>query len=152
MTDQRVVRKSLGGQDDLLFGEGQEVQTRAGGSYNIQKIRLTYPVNSLTELNALDPEQFPKATLYENNVMSEYQYNPSTEVYDQISSVKVLSSTTLTDGQTTVDAINAYGDISVTGPDVNGGSLVFTTDYTITDSDTIELAESYPAGTILQVR
>jgi len=150
MADQRVVRKSLGGQDDLLFGEGQETQTRAGGSYNIQKIRLVYPVNSLEELNALDPTQFPKATLYENGSMTEYVYNPSTEVYDQVSNI--LSSTILADGKTTVSSINAYGDISVTGPNVSGSNLILATDYVITDSNTIELAESYPAGTILQVR
>jgi hypothetical protein len=152
MADQRVVRKNLAGQDDLLFGEGQVAQTRAGGNYNIQKIRLAYPVNSTAELNALDPELFPKASLYENNTITEYLYNPSTLVYEQVSSVKVLSSTSLTDGQTTVNSINANGDISVTGANVNGQNLVLTTDYSITDSDTIELTESYPAGTVLQVR
>lgn len=82
MADQRVVRKSLAGQDDLLFGEGQETQTRAGGTYNIQKNRVIYPVNSLEELNALDGEKFPKAQLYENDLVTSYLYNPSTEVYE----------------------------------------------------------------------
>jgi hypothetical protein len=84
MADQRVVRKSLAGQDDLLFGEGQEAQVRAGGNYNIQKNRVIYPVNSLAELNALDPEKFPKAQLYENDLVTSYLYNPSTEQYERI--------------------------------------------------------------------
>ena len=83
MADQRVVRKNLAGQEDLLFGEGQVAQTRAGGAYNITKNRVIYPVNSIEELNVLDPEKFPKAQLYDGNLVTSYLYNPSTELYEQ---------------------------------------------------------------------
>ena len=82
MANQRVVYKSLAGQDDLLFGEGQEVQTRAGGTYNIEKNRVIYPVNSLAELAVLDPEQFPKARLYSGDSVTEYLFNSTTEAYE----------------------------------------------------------------------
>jgi len=85
MADQRVVRKNLAGQEDILFGEDQVAQTRAGGNYNLTKLRNIYPVNSPVELDTLDGEKFPKARLYDTVLGAiDYLFNPSTEVYDLV--------------------------------------------------------------------
>lgn len=76
-TSQRVVRKSLGGEEDLLFGEGTVTQTRNNQDYTITKVRNARPVNSLEELNALDPLQFPKARLYQDDTVIDYSYDGS---------------------------------------------------------------------------
>lgn len=70
----RVISKNLAAQEDLLFGEGLQSQKRAGGNYVVSKIRAIYPVNSLEELNSLDPDKFPKARLYTDNGVEDYVY------------------------------------------------------------------------------
>tara|TARA_R110002012_G_scaffold312664_1_gene523603 strand:- start:133 stop:483 length:351 start_codon:yes stop_codon:yes gene_type:complete len=74
----RVITKSLATQQDLLFGEGLQEQKRADGSFVLDKIRLVYPVNSVTELGGLDPEQFPKVRVYESNTVTDYMYKNDT--------------------------------------------------------------------------
>lgn len=76
MTDvQRTVTKVLATQQDLLFGEGQVQQTRSGGVYVVDKIRGFYPCNSQAELDALDPEKFPKAALVTDTGVQFFKHN-----------------------------------------------------------------------------
>lgn len=59
---------------------------------------------------------------------------------------------TLTSGQTIVTFTNTirYGSFYLSGPDTDNGRLVGGTDYTLnTETKTVTLAESYPAGTKL---
>ena len=63
----RTIYKALAGDEDLALGEGTVSQQRAGGSYDITKVRRIQPVNSLEELNALDTERYVKAALYLGN-------------------------------------------------------------------------------------
>ena len=89
MTDvQRTVTKVLGTQQDLLFGEGQVQQQRAGGLYTVDKIRGFYPCNSLAELNALDTEKFPKAALVVGSSITFYAHNGTS--YEVVSGSPVL--------------------------------------------------------------
>lgn len=74
MTDQRTVKKSLIGQEDILYGEGSATQSRAGNNYTINKVRNIQPINSIAERDALDTEKFTKVRLYENNSVTDYQY------------------------------------------------------------------------------
>ena len=58
----------------------------------------------------------------------------------------------LLDGQTTV-VFSIYqttaASFNLNGPDVDNGRMVVGTDYSITDATTIELSQSYPAGTVV---
>lgn len=75
MSNLRTVKKSLIGQEDILYGEGTVVQSRAQGNYNINKVRSIYPVNSLAELNDLDTDKFTKARLYNaDGTYVDYEY------------------------------------------------------------------------------
>lgn len=101
----RVITKSLAAQQDLLFGEGLQEQKRAGGNFVVDKIRTIYPVNSLDELNALDPEQFPKARLYTEDGTVDYVYSEGeyVAVSDsaltlQVTEAKTAAGTILSDG------------------------------------------------------
>lgn len=76
----RIVNKSLAAQQDLLFGELQVEQKRANGVYTVDGVRLIYPVNSLAELQELDPVQFPKARLYEGDSYTDYVWSGSAYV------------------------------------------------------------------------
>jgi hypothetical protein len=81
MADQRVVRKSLGGQNDLVFGRRKVVQTRAGGTYNIDAVTLVLPIDDVLDLASLDPVSFPEVVLYEGATLTFYKYDASLEVY-----------------------------------------------------------------------
>lgn len=72
---QRTITKVLGGQEDLLFGEGTVQQARSGGLYEISKIRGFYPCNSQEELDDLDPVLFPKALLVSDNSYKLYKWD-----------------------------------------------------------------------------
>jgi hypothetical protein len=67
MTNTRVVSKNLAGEEDLLYGEGQVVQSRNGGNFNITQIRTIYPANSLAERDALDTDRFKKCAVYDGS-------------------------------------------------------------------------------------
>ena len=82
MTTQRIVRKNLAGEEDLLLGEGTVVQTRNNADYTITKNRMIRPVNSITELNALDPDKFKKAALYEDSTVTFYAYNAGSGLWE----------------------------------------------------------------------
>lgn len=60
---QRIVKKSLAGRQDILFGNGQVTQTRAGGSYPINKVSMLWACTSHAELLTLDTTQFTQATV-----------------------------------------------------------------------------------------
>ena len=62
-TQSRVVRKSLACEEDILFGKGQVTQSRNGQDYDLQKVTIAKPVESLAELAALDTTQFLYATV-----------------------------------------------------------------------------------------
>lgn len=100
-----LVTKVLAAQEDLLFGEGSAAQTRAGESVVVSKIRGFYPVNDLSELNALDHDKFPKACLVSGALISFYKYNGA--VYEQL--------VILPKGETTVAALTSA---SVVGKEV----------------------------------
>lgn len=85
----RVISKNLAAQEDLLFGEGLQSQKRAGGNYVVSKIRAIYPVNSLEELNSLDPDKFPKARLYTDNGVEDYIYTNGQYIRVTDSSLKL---------------------------------------------------------------
>ncbi len=82
MANQQRIHKSLAGQEDILYGEGEVSQERSGGTYPISKVRSIYPVNSLAELEALDSDKFPKAALYEDDGITYYVYNTDTSQYE----------------------------------------------------------------------
>lgn len=60
---QRIVKKSLAGRQDILFGNGQVTQTRAGGSYPINKVSMVWACMSHAELLTIDTAQFTQATV-----------------------------------------------------------------------------------------
>jgi hypothetical protein len=63
-----------------------------------------------------------------------------------------VESVTLTDGQTVVPFVNAVAVASfvITGPDADNGRLLETVDFSIDSvNNTVILAQSYPAGTII---
>lgn len=127
---QRVVRKSLAGEEDLLFGEGQVTQSRNGSDYTITKVRNARPVNSLAELDALDPLQFPKARLYTLNTLREY-------VHDGVSYTQVGLRTIQFD--TVADMIAA--------PDLVIGDRIEVLSYTATNNSGLLWFEIVAAAT-----
>lgn len=63
MTANRVISKSSAGRQDILFGNGQVTQTRAGGSYPINKVSMVWACAAHAELLTLDTTQFTQATV-----------------------------------------------------------------------------------------
>jgi len=84
MTTQRIVKKNLAGQEDILYGEDTVVQGRAGGNFVITKVRNIQPVNSIAELDALDVSKFVKARLYSNNGTPPIDYEYIVDKWVQI--------------------------------------------------------------------
>jgi hypothetical protein len=82
MTTSRVIRKNLAGEEDIAYGEGSVTQARNGNNYEITKVRTIRPVNSIAELNALDPAEFLKAALFEAGVVTIYAYNSGTGLWE----------------------------------------------------------------------
>ncbi len=69
-----VVEKNLITQQDIAFGENTFTQVRGGGTFSVDEVRSIYPVNSLDELNTLDPIKFPKAVLFTSTYFVFYRY------------------------------------------------------------------------------
>ncbi|UOF80175.1 hypothetical protein [Caudoviricetes sp.] len=69
------VIKSLITQQDIAYGEDTVVQTRGDLDLTLDKVRTIQPVNSLTELNALDTTKFKKAALFLNGEVTSYSWN-----------------------------------------------------------------------------
>ena len=72
---QRVVEKSLAGRQDILFGKGQVTQTRAGGSYPINKVSVAWACATFEELLTLDTNQFEEATVNYNGAVTHWGWN-----------------------------------------------------------------------------
>lgn len=60
---ERISKKSLAGRQDILFGNGQVSQVRAGGLYPIDKVSMVWACTSHAELLSLDTSQFTQATV-----------------------------------------------------------------------------------------
>ena len=75
MTANRVISKSLAGRQDILFGNGQVTQTRAGGSYHISKVSMVWACATHAELLTLDTAQFTQATVNCQGVISNWGWN-----------------------------------------------------------------------------
>ncbi len=69
-----VVEKNLITQQDIAYGENSFTQVRGGGTFPVDQVRCIYPVNSLAELNSLDPVKFPKVILFTGNNFYLYTY------------------------------------------------------------------------------
>lgn len=69
-----VVKKSLAGVEDLLFGSGTETQQRANGSYPITRLRYEWPCGSIQELLGLDTTKFVYATLIAGGSTHDLEY------------------------------------------------------------------------------
>jgi len=84
MTAQRTVKKSLIGQEDILYGESSVTQSRAGNNYTINEVRNIYPVNSLAERDALDTAKFTKCTHYKADGTQPIDYEYIGGVWTQL--------------------------------------------------------------------
>lgn len=59
-----IVKKVRGGVQDLLLGKGTVQQERAGGVYNVDRLDISVPVDSIEELQALDVANYTRARVY----------------------------------------------------------------------------------------
>lgn len=64
MAQQRVVRKSKAGVQDLVLGKGKVTQSRGGNEYLIDMLDHHVAVDSVAEIAALDVDDFTRARLY----------------------------------------------------------------------------------------
>lgn len=75
MVDIKNITKALAVQEDIAIGETTVSQVRGGVTYaSLTPFRFFYPVNSLAELNALDPTKYLKACLFVNSEYTLYSY------------------------------------------------------------------------------
>jgi hypothetical protein len=81
----RTIKKNLAGEEDILWGDDTEIQTRNDAPYTITKVRAIKPVHSLTELNALDTAKFTKAALFDgsNDTVTMYQYDANSGLWEK---------------------------------------------------------------------
>lgn len=70
MSSGLVIRKSLIGKQDVLFGRRTQTQTRAKGVYEIGGVVLVYPVNSVNELKNLNPEEYDTAFIVGESILA----------------------------------------------------------------------------------
>lgn len=69
------IKKELIVQEDIDFGENTVDQTRQDTQYeNLAQVNNLYTINSIEELQYVDPLKFPKVVLFENGIASFYQY------------------------------------------------------------------------------
>ncbi len=64
----RVITKQLGGEEDLLLGEGAVAQERTSGTQVMTSINLAKWVTNAAALTALDATKFVRARLGDNNI------------------------------------------------------------------------------------
>jgi len=127
----RVVKKNLAGQEDILYGEGTSSQTRNGGTYLMNKVRSIYPVNSVAERDALDTAKFTKCRLY-------FAAARPAEDYEWNGSVWVLL------GSTGPNVVKVISDTSYTLLDDDIGKILqFTSNSAITITMPIGLVVGY---------
>lgn len=101
MTANRVISKSLAGRQDILFGHGQVTQTRAGGSYPINKVSMVWACATHAELLTLDTTQFTQATVNYQGAITHWGWTGS-HWYCQETDLTLIGS--FTDGFTTYAA------------------------------------------------
>ncbi len=123
-----VVKKSLITQQDIAFGEDTITQQRGAGTFELDKVRSFYPVNSLVELYALDTNKFKKAILIANSSYLVYAYLETgwTVLYSEASR-KTVVETLLDLRQIKPDYLHQHFDLlghTVSG--IGGGTLYYT--------------------------
>ena len=64
-SQQRVVRKQLGVEEDLLYGEGEATQIRNGVEHTVNRVRSIRPVFSIAERDNLDTAKFRRCALFD---------------------------------------------------------------------------------------
>lgn len=136
----RTVTKALAAEEDILFGEGTAQQTRAGKSYTVNKFRNARPVNSLSELNELDFNKFPKAILVENGTIKFYQYNGA--IYEELVPISktsvetsVVSNISAIGKQTIIFSVGSAQTITTISNGITGQELTL---VSTTNNTTIE--------------
>lgn len=78
MADQRVVIKSLAGEEDMLFGRSPVNQSRAGATYPITPLSIIKVVTSVAAMDDLEPTEFPLVAVIDGLDFTLYEYiNPS---------------------------------------------------------------------------
>ena len=73
-----TIQKQLAAVEDLLWGKGTTVQSRAGGEYPVTKIRIILPIDDLADLAEIDSAKFPEVYYTTTGVV--YKYNGSAYV------------------------------------------------------------------------
>jgi len=91
MTGAKTVEKNLITQEDIDIGESTTNQTRGGGSYPLNQVRLVAIVNSLVELNALNTLKYKKAILFTNSVITLYYFSTVWRVATTLCKTKVTA-------------------------------------------------------------
>lgn len=154
----RNITKSLITIQDIAQGVGAVSQTRGGSVLALDAVDVPYAVATVAEMVALDISLYTRCRVYSDTLTYvDYIYDPLdvTGIAPAIGAGTWRSTTTggaktvLSAGQTTVTPVGAYGKLEISGPDADSGTLVIGVDYTITDDTTVELTDSYPAGTYL---
>lgn len=74
---ERIIKKSLAGRQDILFGNGQVSQVRAGGLYPINKVSMVWACISHAELLSLDTSQFTQATVSHQGAVTHWGWTGS---------------------------------------------------------------------------
>lgn len=71
------VTKVLAGLEDLLVGRGPIAQVRGNETVTVNRIDIALAVNSTAEMQALDPNKYPRARVYASNTnVQEFIYDP----------------------------------------------------------------------------
>jgi hypothetical protein len=122
----------------------QPLTTNSGGGFSY---------NSSPVLIRVDP---PYSMKVMNSKGQQEYYWPSINPTGGAPSVGVTitETQTLSDGQTTVtlaNQLNGYINVRVNGDFIDDSTLVIDVDYTQTSSTSLELENSYPAGTLITV-
>jgi len=78
MANQRVVRKSKAGVQDLILGKGQVTQQRGENEYQIDRLDVPVAVDSIAEMTALDTDDYTRARVYSDaTTFVDYIYDGS---------------------------------------------------------------------------
>lgn len=70
----REVKKVLGALEDLLIGKGNATQERQGEKVTVTKIHLLAMVDSVADLDHLDPLKYPRALVQDAYSYRLYEY------------------------------------------------------------------------------
>tara|TARA_R110000851_G_scaffold14313_5_gene48497 strand:+ start:5748 stop:8051 length:2304 start_codon:yes stop_codon:yes gene_type:complete len=64
MTNQRIVRKSKAGVQDVILGKGPVTQTRGVNEYQIDRLDIPLALDTTAEMQALDVDDYTRARVY----------------------------------------------------------------------------------------